>query len=171
MSNYVAQIVSIGVLAVLDTYLTATILPIPVWVTFIAWASFFACGGGMRGLLQSVASNWTGILIAAASLFSAGLLGGGSQAAAICVGLGSAAMIVMTKSPAIPYAPAIVFGFASFVGTSIATNHPVTTPGLANPVLVSGLAMLVGALFGFVSEKLANILSARTVTAPLPAAE
>lgn len=165
MSSYVALIISIGVLAVVDTYLTATILPIPVWVTFIAWASFFACGGGKRGLVQSIASNWTGILIAAVSSFCIGLLGGSSAAAAICVGIGSAAMIVVTKIPAIPYPPAIVFGFASFVGTTVATNHPVTTPGLANPILVAGFSMLVGGAFGFVSERVANTLSSRTAEA------
>jgi len=165
MSSYVALIISIGALAVADTYLTATILPIPVWVTFIAWASFFACGGGRAGWLQSVASNWAGILIAAVSLFCIGLLGGSPGAAAICVGIGSAAMIVVTKIRLIPYPPAIVFGFASFVGTTVATGHGVTTAGIDNPILVAGFAMLLGACFGFVSEMVANALTTRVATA------
>jgi hypothetical protein len=36
MNENSALTVSIGVLAVIETYLTATALPIPVWVTFIA---------------------------------------------------------------------------------------------------------------------------------------
>lgn len=165
MSNYVALVISIGLLAVGDTYLTATILPIPVWVTFIAWASFFACGGGKAGFVQSVLSNWSGILIAAASLFCIGLLGGSAVAAAICVGTGSAGMIVVTKLRLIPYPPAIVFGFASFVGTTAATGHGVTTPGIENPILIAGFSMLVGAAFGFVSEVFANALTTRSATA------
>lgn len=46
MTPLLALTTSIAVLGGIDTYLTGTILPIPVWVTFIAWASFFACGGG-----------------------------------------------------------------------------------------------------------------------------
>jgi hypothetical protein len=81
MSSYVALIVSIGVLAFIDTYVTATILPIPVWVTFVAWASLFTCGGGRGGFVQSVVSNWSGIIVAATSLFCIGLLGGSPAAA------------------------------------------------------------------------------------------
>lgn len=165
MSNYVALIVSIGALAVADTYVTATILPIPVWVTFIAWASYFACGGGKHGWVQSVASNWAGILIAAASLACIGLLGGSPAASAICVGIGSAGMIAVTKFKLIPYPPAIVFGFASFVGTTAATGHGVSTPGIENPILVAGLSMFVGACFGFVSERFASLMATRSATA------
>ena len=149
MNSYAALVISIGVLAFVDTLMTATILPIPVWVTFIAWASFFACGGGKAGWVQSVLSNWSGILIAAASLYCIGLMGGSPMAAGICVGIGSAAMIVVTKIKHIPFPPAIVFGFASFVGTTAATGHSVTTAGIQNPILVAGFAMLVGACFGF----------------------
>ncbi len=49
MPQTLALATSIAVLGGLDTFLTATVLPIPVWVTFIAWASFFACGGGRAG--------------------------------------------------------------------------------------------------------------------------
>jgi hypothetical protein len=123
----------------------------------------FTCGGGKRGFLQSVASNWTGILIAATSLFCVGLLGGSAEAAAICVGVGSAAMIIVTKVPAIPKPPASVFGFASLVGTTVASNHPVTTLDLTNPILVAAFAMLIGALFGFASEQVADTLSSLSV--------
>ena len=60
MSPRVASMISLGVLGAIDTYLTGTVFPVPVWVTFIAWASFFACGGGQQGLMKSVVSNWTG---------------------------------------------------------------------------------------------------------------
>jgi hypothetical protein len=41
MSSYITLIVGVGVFAIASTYLTAAILPIPVWVTLIAWASLF----------------------------------------------------------------------------------------------------------------------------------
>ncbi len=165
MSSYLALTISIGVLGGIDTFLTATVLPIPVWVTFLAWASFFAVGGGRAGLIKSVASNWTGIVIATVSLLVAGAAGGSALAAAICVGLGSAAMILATKLPLTSFPPAIVFGFASFVGTTAATGQSVTTLGLANPTLVAAFSMLVGALFGYVSEIFANALATRPAAA------
>lgn len=166
MNKYLALTVSIGVLGGVDTYLTATVLPIPVWVTFIAWASFFACGGGAGGLLKSVVSNWVGIAIASVSLLCIGGFGGSALAAAICVGLGSAGMILMTRVRLTSFPPAIVFGFASTVGTVAATGHPIATSGLHQPSLVAAATMLVGALFGYVSEILADALA--TKAEPLP---
>jgi hypothetical protein len=88
MKSKEAYTVSIGLLAVVDTYLTATILPLPVWVTFIAWASFFIVGGGNRGFVQSVASNLTGLAISSATLLGIALAGSSPMAAAILVGVG-----------------------------------------------------------------------------------
>jgi len=62
-----AYSISIGVLGAIDIYLTATLILVPVWVTFIAWASFFILGGKRSGLTQSIASNLTGIAIASIS--------------------------------------------------------------------------------------------------------
>jgi hypothetical protein len=38
MKKLDAYSVSIGVLGAVDTFLTATVILVPVWVTFIAWA-------------------------------------------------------------------------------------------------------------------------------------
>ena len=45
--------ISIGVLGGVATLITATVLTVPVWVIFIAWASFFIVGGGTKGLAES----------------------------------------------------------------------------------------------------------------------
>lgn len=65
-----AYSVSIGVLGAVDTYLTATVILVPVWVTFIAWASFFILGGKLSALKQSIASNLMGIVIASLTLLA-----------------------------------------------------------------------------------------------------
>lgn len=161
MTPLIALTISIAVLGGVDTYLTATILPIPVWVTFIAWASFFACGGGTAGFVKSVLSNWTGVLIATLSLLAITAMPTSPAWAAICVGVGSGAMVLASAAKVLGYPPAIVFGFASFVGTVVATNHPVTQGGLSHPTLVAALSMLVGACFGYVSEVFAARLTAR----------
>lgn len=166
MKKSEALSISIGVLGGVDTYLTATILPLPVWVTFIAWASFFIVGGGTRGLVQSIACNITGIVIASSTLLVISLSPASPIFAAICVGVGSAAMVQASKLELLGPTPAIVWGFASTVGTTVATGAPITTMGIHNPGLVAAAAMVVGALFGYASEVWGNAMEA----APAPQA-
>lgn len=147
-----AYSVSIGVLGAIDTYLTATVILVPVWVTFIAWASFFILGGKSSGLKQSIASNLTGIAIASLTLLTISALNANPLIAAICVGIGSAAMVQVSKVPLLTAIPAIVWGFASTVGTTVATGKPITTPGLENPAIVAAAAMILGGIFGYLSE-------------------
>jgi len=154
-----AYTVSIGLLAVVDTYLTATALPVPVWVTFIAWASFFIVGGGNKGLVRSVASNLAGLLISSVTLLAIASFPSAPIYAALLVGIGSAAMVQASKSTLLSILPAIVWGFASTVGTTVATGKPITTAGLGNPALVAATALVVGALFGYASEWLGEALT------------
>jgi hypothetical protein len=161
MPPRVASITSLGVLGAIDTYLTGTVFPVPVWVTFIAWASFFACGGGQQGLLKSVVSNWTGIIIASITLLVIQFGPADPLMAAICVGLGTAAMIAAAALPILNFPPAIVFGFASLVGTSAATDTTIVTSGINHPTLVATAAMLLGGLFGFASELGTQLLTSK----------
>lgn len=154
-----ALTISIGVLAVVDTYITATVFPVPVWVTFIAWASFFILGGGPLGLVKSVASNLAGLAIASLSLLAISGTSGSPLAAAVCVGVGSAAMVQASKLKLLSVLPAVVWGFASTVGTSVATGKAITTVGIQNPALVAAAALITGAAFGIVSEALGGLLS------------
>jgi hypothetical protein len=133
MKQLQAYSISIGVLGAVDTFLTATVFPIPVWVTFIAWASFFILGGKGSGLKRSIASNLMGIAIASATLLMISALSGSVLIAAICVGAGSALMVQASKIPLLSAIPAIVWGFASTVGTTIATGKDITTVGFDNP--------------------------------------
>lgn len=163
MKSKEAYTVSIGVLAVVDTYLTATVLPVPVWVTFIAWASFFIVGGGNKGLVQSVASNLSGLVISSLTLLTMAVLPGTPLVAAVLVGIGSATMVQASRATLLSILPAIVWGFASTVGTTVATGKPITTVGIDNPALVAATALVVGALFGYVSEVLGEALTEKQV--------
>ena len=166
MKKAEALTISIGVLGGVDTYLTATVLPLPVWVTFIAWASFFIVGGGTRGLVQSIACNLTGIVIGSLTLLAISFAPSSPLFAAVCVGIGSAAMVQASKVELLAPTPAIVWGFASTVGTTVATGVPITTLGFNHPGLVAAAAMIVGALFGYGSEVWANAMQ----IAPQPTA-
>ena len=164
MKQLEAYSVSIGVLGALDTYLTATLIKVPVWVTFIAWASFFILGGKLAGLKQSIASNLMGIAIASLTLLVIAGLGDNPLVVAICVGVGSAAMVQASKLPLLSAIPAIVWGFASTVGTTIATDKPITTVGIDHPALVAATAMVLGGIFGYLSERWGDALTTPTAT-------
>src|SRR5258707_15798828 len=129
MKKLEAYSISIGVLGAADTYLTATIIPLPVWVTFIAWASFFILGGKSSGLKQSIASNLTGGVISSLTLLT--IAAGGSQPmiAAGCVGVGSAAMVQASKLPLRSAISLIVWGLAPPVGTTVGRGRPVQPVG------------------------------------------
>jgi hypothetical protein len=162
MKQLTAYTISIGILAFVDTYLTATILPVPVWVTFIAWASFFVVGGGSAGFVKSVASNLTGLAISSLSLLGMAYFGASPMSAAILVGAGSAAMVQASQFKLLNILPAIVWGFASTVGTTIATGKPITTVGYDNPALIAAIALMTGAVFGYVSEIVGEALQAKS---------
>jgi hypothetical protein len=159
MRKLEAYTLSIGALAFVDTLLTGTVFPVPVWVTFVAWASFFIVGGGAAGLRQSIVSNLIGMVIASLTLLAVSFTSTAPVVVAVMVGLGSAAMVQASKFKLLSILPAIVWGFASLVSTAVATGKPLTTTGLTNPALVAGAALILGGVFGFVSEILGEMLT------------
>jgi hypothetical protein len=160
--------VSIGVLGGLAVVLTETIVHVPVWVVFIAWASFFVVGGGTTGFVRSVAANLTGIAIATATLLVIAALDGGTLVAAIAVGVGSAAMVQASKIDLVSVTPAVVFGFASTVGTVAVRADAVDVLTPWHPSLVAACAMVIGAGFGIASELVADALTAKAEPAAAP---
>jgi hypothetical protein len=172
MSKITALSISVGVFGMLTTLLTATVWPLPVWVLFLAWASFFFVGSGLKGLLKSVACNWTGIVIATVTLLSV-QASGSALLLSIAVGIGSLAMVQASRLPWISATPAIVFGFAMTVGTIAATGNGITTAGISHPALVAAVTALVGAGFGVLSEwgaaGIARVFGSRTAPLAQPA--
>lgn len=165
MKKLDAYSVSIGVLGAVDTYLTAIVILVPVWVTFITWASFFILGGKLSGLKRSLACNLTGMAIASLTLLAISIFNANPLIAAICVGVGSAAMVQASKLPLLTAIPAIVWGFASTVGTTAVTGKPITTIGIDNPGLVAATAIVLGGLFGYFSEVWGDAMTKKSLAA------
>lgn len=157
MSKATALSISVGFLGMLSTLMTATIWALPVWVLFLAWASFFFVGSGASGLVKSVACNWTGIAIATATLLAVQATSGAAWLS-VAVGVGSFAMVQVSRFRWISATPAIVFGFAMTVGTIAATGHAITTGGVSNPAVIAAMTALVGAAFGLASEWGAGVI-------------
>lgn len=168
MSSNTALAVSLGILGAIATWLFLGPLggALAIWAAFIAWGTFFHCGGKESGLSSAILGNIAGAVIAGITLWVATQTGIGAKLglpiwAGICVGIGVAAMVLLANIPSFAAIPAQVYGFASVVALTLLGNGAgkLTAISMENPVVVIVLSMIVGAIFGFVSEKVAGMLA------------
>lgn len=164
MSAYLALAVSVGLLAVLDTWLfgvpLAAALPGLVWVSFIAWGCFFQSGAGTKGLTTAIVGMTFGAIVGMVAIMA--LMGPfaslGDLAGPIAVGLGAFVICLASRVPLLTTIPASVYGFAAVAGSTFL----LAGAGTMNPVDAlwrTVVSVVIGALFGFVSELLANALT------------
>jgi hypothetical protein len=164
MDSRSALTISIGALGGVAVAFTATVVTVPIWVVFLTWASFVFVGGSPAGWVRSLSCNLVGVVIASASLWAAGVLGGGVAAASVAVGIGSAVMVQMSWIPVLATTPAVVIGFASTVGTVAVTGNSITAGSVSNPGLVAACACILGATFGLAAEYVALALTRSSST-------
>lgn len=129
------------------------------WISFIAWDCHFHSGGGVKGMSTAIVGMSFGALVGmvAVMLASGPLAGAGDFAAPIAVGLGAFMICLASAIPPLATIPASVYGFASVAGPILLAG--MTPVQAIVPVIIS---IIIGALFGIVSEKLANSLSTKT---------
>lgn len=168
MSANTALAISVGVLGAVATWLFLGPLggALAIWAAFIAWGCFFHCGGKEQGLQSAILGNAAGAVIAGITLLVATKTGLADSLglpiwAAICVGIGVAAMVLLANIPLFAAIPAQVYGFASVVAYTLMKDAAgsLTAASLENPVVVIILSMIIGAVFGYVSEKVAGMLA------------
>ena len=162
MPALIALAVSVGLLAVLDTWLyigplNSTILAGLIWISFIAWGCHFHSGGGIKGMTTTVACMIWGALVGlGAVLLATGPLGSldAPVAFGIAVGLGAAIICLSSKVPLLATIPASVYGFASIAGAL-----PLHDGNPKAAILPVAASIIIGAIFGYVSEMIANALT------------
>jgi len=160
MPALIALALSVGVLAVIDTWLfvvpLADFLPGLVWISFIAWGCHFHSGGGVKGSTTAIVGMSFGALVGmvAVILATGALAGLGDFAAPVAVGLGAAVICLASAIPLLATIPASVYGFASIAGPILLAEMSPTEAIV--PTIVS---VVIGAAFGYVSEMLANALT------------
>jgi len=167
MSSNTALAISVGVLGAIATWLFLGPLggALAIWAAFIAWGCYFHCGGKEQGLQSAILNNAAGAVIGGLTLLAAGAAIGGSMPAAvwpaICVGIGVAAMVLLANVPVFASIPAQVYGFAAVVAYTLMKDAggSLTAGSMENPVVVIILSMIIGAVFGYVSEKVAGMLA------------
>ena len=156
MSLLIALTISIGVLAVVATWLFLGPLAafnMQIWQAFIAWASHYHNGGKTDGIKKTVICMSVGALIGMASVMLIGLLGAlGSFAAPVAVGIGAAVIVLLAHIPLLSTIPSSVYGFGSVAGLILLGKD--MTPEKA--ILPTILSIIVGAAFGWLSEFIAG---------------
>jgi hypothetical protein len=150
MDALVALALSIGVLIAGWTYVALGPGALPVWAGIVAWGCFFAAGGKTEGLLKTLASNLSGVFWAFLALTAWNQFGGGLPVLSVLVGVAAVAMVLQAKIPTLAFIPGAFLGAATTVSVVVGANgtYPKTI-----------IALVAGALLGYLSEMLAGALT------------
>lgn len=156
-----ALAIVIGALAAVATWLClGTAFGLQIWALFIGWGSFYHTGGKTEGLTKSAINHAWGVVVATATLVIVGTVAGSVIVTSIIVGLSVVVLVLGAHLPALSTIPAGVYGYASTAAFCLLTGVAIADAGAAIKagaiVLVS---MVIGNVFGFVSEKLAGALA------------
>lgn len=164
MPALIALAVSVGVLAIIDTWLfglaALAAMGLQVWISFIAWGTHFQAGGKANGTITAICCMSFGALVGMVAIILAGgaLSPLGTLAAPIAVGLGAAVIVLASKIPFLGIPPIGFYGFASIAAVILLKGEDGTMAPTAAivPVVIS---IIIGAAFGFVSEIVTNALT------------
>ena len=152
--------VRLGICALVYTYLALNVITViggaAIWGGFIAWGSYFTVG--KDAISKNISANIFGAVLAGIAVLIYNQIGmTGDLAWPIAVGV---TVWALTIVPQLSNAPANVFGYAATFGFMLLTsNMDVTSMSIANPIVTMSIAMIVGSIFGLISEKVAGKLS------------
>ena len=164
MDLITALALSIGLLGGLATWLFLSAgMGLKIWAAFIGWAAYYHCGGQTKGLQDSIAGAVWGAIMAAAAFWLMGQLPlAGALGAAVAVALTVFVMIMGAKVPFLSSIPAAVYGYASTAALTLLGADELKNLGgslLATPAVNVVLSMIIGAIFGYISQQLAGALT------------
>jgi hypothetical protein len=147
---------SIGILIAGWTYIALGVAALPVWAGIVAWGCFFAAGGKTEGLTKTIAANLSGVLWAFLALYVWNRFGGGVPLLSLLVGIAAFIMVMQAKIPALSFIPGAFLGAATAVSVVVGANGTWTS---------TIIALVAGAVFGYVSEMLAAAIGPKRATA------
>ncbi len=176
MTAYISLAFSVGLLAILDTWLfgvpLADFLPGLVWISFIAWGCHFHSGGGVKGMTTAAVGMSFGAVVGMAAILGlmGPLAGLGDWAGPVAVGLGAFVICLASAVPLLATIPASVYGFAAVAGATflMAGGDTMDPVGALVPTVVS---VVIGAVFGIASEYFANAMMKKDAATAATAAE
>jgi hypothetical protein len=153
MDSLVALGISIGVLIAVWVYVAVGMpdLHLIVWAGIVAWAAFYAAGGGVTGLQKTIASNLAGCILAAIALTVWPMAGGSVLALAIIFGIVAFLFCVEAKIPLLSFIPGAFLGAAVWVGVDVAGAG--ADAGIVDKAdIMIPVSLIIGAILGYISE-------------------
>lgn len=185
MPQLVALSLSIAVLGAVWAFLALGPLAgfVLVWAGFIAWGCYFHTGGDTKALIKTICGNAYGVVIAWIALLiivKGNVLGMGTVAVAIVVGVTVFFLVIVAKIDQLSAVPANVYGYAATVAYALhQPSTPAATPDVmgtgplesltaasfANPLILLIVSMILGAIGGYLSGQLAGVLTKKAAAA------
>ena len=172
MSQLTALSVSIAVLGGIWAFLALGPLSglVLVWAGFIAWGCYFHTGGDTAALKKTIAGNIYGAVIAWIALniiVNVSVPALGVIWPAIVVGVTVFFLVIVAGCSLLSAVPANVYGYAATVAYSLHQASPegsgplnsLILINMANPLILLSVSMVIGAVFGMISGKLAGALT------------
>ena len=167
MTSHTALSVSISVLGGIAAALCLGPLSgmVLIWAVFIAWACFFATGGDSSALQNTIVCSLLGAVLAWIALMVilgiplAGILTLPIWAG-IVIGVTVFIMCMLAQISMFSTLPAGVLGYASVASYALQTPDALTmgaltSAGFSNALIVVGVSLVVGAVLGMLSGKMA----------------
>lgn len=163
-----ALTISIGLLAGIATWLfvgPAAALGLQIWAAFIAWAAFYHSGGKGAALKSNIPAHILGVVVGWLALIGIVNLGanlGVPLAAGLLVGIGAAVLVFAANVPSFGSIPSSVYGFGCVAAYTLLAGKTGTLTAASivdNPLINIVVSMVIGALFGWLSEAFGGALA------------
>jgi len=172
MPQLLALSLSIGVLGAIWAFLALGPLAgfLLVWAGFIGWGCFFHNGADNKALIKTCAGNVYGAIVAWIAFLIISHIpipALGAVWPAIVVGVTVFFLVYVASIDPLSSVPANVYGYAALVAYTLhekgtaETGGPMThlaSASFANPLVIIVVSLVIGALFGYVSNQLAKSL-------------
>jgi len=123
------------------------------WIGFVAWAAFFAAGGGRAGVVKPLAASTAGITLTALTMYAVGQSGGSLVALMLLVAVLAFVLVAISDIGLFSYTPAAFLGAATYFGSGSKIDESIAF------VILSWVA---GLLLGFASEAIGHKIARQT---------
>jgi len=153
MNASTARALFVGLLVAVWVWLSGQArLRVEVWPGIVALACYLAAGGGVSGLQKTVIGTLSGVVWVLVADAVRVAVGGTSIVAALIAGGMAVGIILVAR------VPFLGFVAGAFAGAGVAWGLRVNT---FQEGIQVGIALVVGALVGFLAERLAGAVAAR----------
>ncbi|MGB3243365.1 MAG: DUF1097 domain-containing protein [Sulfitobacter sp.] len=132
-----------------------------IWAIFVAWGSFFHCGGGVDGAKASIPANIWGAVMAVVAFIALTSMGVTALNAGICVGITVIVLILGASIPIFGAIPASVYGYASTAALFLlgGAAYGAGVGGIIQVGLAVAVSMVIGNVLGYISGEIVGALT------------